>query len=104
MKKPIIFYLLIILAVSLSMSGCSKNENINTVSGEVALFLLKSFERIGNSCQINESVVVAKAEPIIQYEDILSYNAKIHQFLVSDQAKSAIEDMELSVTGLAFGV
>ena len=100
MKIATIFLLGII---GLIFNSCEKN-NLDSVEGNVEFYLLESYQTIGNSCQIDESTVVTKAEPLIRYADLISYDPDHHVFDISGEANAAIRNMHYPVTGIAFAI
>ncbi len=97
-----IFIFAIISIVGFVMYGCEKDE-VNT-DGKVELFLIDSYSKIENSCQIDEKTVITKDSPLISYSDFISYDSKNYEFEISDRAKKAINEIEHSVLGVAFAV
>ncbi|HBL75174.1 MAG: hypothetical protein A2W90_05850 [Bacteroidetes bacterium GWF2_42_66] len=89
--------------IGLVFNSCEKN-NLDSVKGNVEFFLLESYETIGNSCQIDESTVITKAEPLISYADLISYNPDHHVFELSSEAKAAIQNIHHTVFGNAFAI
>ncbi len=89
--------------IGLIFNSCEKN-NLDSVEGNVEFYLLESYETIGNSCQIEESTVVTKAEPLIRYADLISYDPDHHVFEISGEAKAAIQNIHHSVFGTAFAI
>lgn len=97
-----IFTNIIISILSFLTFGCEKDE-INS-DGKVELYLLDSYSNIDNSFQIDETTVKTRTSPLINYSDFISYDAENYEFEISDNAKSAIDNMEHSVHGVAFAV
>lgn len=101
--KPLPIATGLLAAAFLLFSSCSKNE-CSCVDGQVELYLLESFETIGNSCAIDESSVVTLENPLISYTEFISYDAREYTFTVTEKAKVAIDDLDHSVFGIAFAV
>lgn len=101
MRQKIFTYTIIAIFSFLSF-GCEK-ENVSS-DGKVELFLLDSYSKIKNSCQIDETTVITKANPLISYSDLISYDSRNYEFQISDKAKKAINEIEHSVYGVAFAV
>jgi len=97
-----IFTYVIIGILSFLTFGCEKDE-INS-DGKVELYLLESYSKIDNSFQIDETTLKTKTSPLIGYSDFISYDTKNYEFKISDKAKSAIDNIEHSVHGVAFAV
>lgn len=100
MKKKL-FYAVIVLLFC-TVIGCNKDET--TVANGVEIYLIDSFDKIGDGYQIDEKSVVTKDSPLIGYSEILSYDSTKHVFQLSENGISAIENLEHSVFGVAFAV
>ncbi|HHT30223.1 hypothetical protein [Petrimonas mucosa] len=85
----------------LSTYGCDGDV---TTNGKVELYLIQSYTTVDNSYQIVESSVVTAEIPLIEYDDILSYDSKECIFELSDRAINSIKALETSVYGLAFAI
>jgi hypothetical protein len=90
------FFFLFIIA------GC--NENEVSSGNKVELYLIDTFNAIDNTEQIIEASVVLAPEPLIYYEDILSYDQDEFLFRISEKAISAIEQLNVPVNGIAFAI
>lgn len=101
MKRHQLFPGLLALCFFFSVS-CEKNEG--EITGGVELYLLESFDNIGQTCGIELSSVVTEEEPLIKYAEFKSYNAKDFEFKVTDIARGKIDSLEHSVTGIPFAV
>ncbi len=100
-----LFSYLIISVLGLSFPGCETDEGNS--SGKVELYLLETYSRVddsGLSGQIDETTLVTKDSPLINYADFLSYDSADHSFVISDEAKEAVENLQQSVTGVAFAL
>ena len=96
-----IFTYAIIAIFSILALGCEKVSS----DGKVELYLLDSYKTIReHSCQIDETTVKTKANPLISYEDFISYDPDTYEFLLSDRAVKAINDEGYSVFGVAFAI
>jgi len=95
----------VIILVFISSYGCKKSIKANnTNSGrDIEIFLLKSFSTESHG-QIVESTAKLSATPLITYSDILSYNRSEYSFKLSPKAVSAINNIQHSVSGIAFAV
>jgi len=107
MKHIALYYYLkrisIFVILGLFIAGCHKSEDTNYPStGFVELYLLDSYKTIGYSKQIDETSIVTKADPLIAYSDILSYDSSNYTFKITDKAKSAVNSLGLSVFGVPF--
>lgn len=103
MKQKIFVYLSIGILI-IYLWRCEL-EPVNTASeNQVELYLLESYSEKGNTSQIDESTVVTESTPLINYSDFLSYDSLEYVFGISNKAVNAIENLEHSVHGLAFGI
>jgi len=89
---------------SLAIFACDKNEDTKPVTGDVELYLLESYETLGNTCQIDETTVSTKQSPLISYSDFISYKPADYEFTISEKARAKINDLEHSVLGIAFAI
>jgi len=94
----------LIATISFFAISCKKIETTGPVTGYVELYLLDSYKTIGNTRQIDESTVVTKATPLIEYSELLSYDTDKYVFKISDKAKTAINNIKHSVFGVPFAV
>lgn len=101
MIRKLHFLLLFTIPGFLTIS-CDKDAVTPGVS--VDIYLLESFETIDHFCQIDESSIVLQNEPLIRYQDIVSYNSSEYIFSLSSQGQEAIEDFDLAIHGQAFAV
>jgi len=92
----------LIIMSSVVLPGCEKGSC--SVTGDVALYLLESYETIDQTCAILNSSVVLTEHPLISYSDLESYNSNTHVFKISENAKEAIDKLEHSVQGLPFAL
>jgi hypothetical protein len=97
-----------IIIVSLTFFGCKKSivtiETNNANGGkDIEIYLLKSFSTESHG-QIVESTAMLSDTPLITYSDILSYNRSEYSFKLSPKAVSAINNIQHSVSGIAFAV
>ena len=91
----------LILGVMIVLVSCN---SISNSPGEVELYLLRSYETIGTEFQIDEATVVLKESPLVAYSDFLSYDSQHYTFLITDNAKDAIANLEHSVHGVPFAI
>lgn len=92
---------LLLILSSLIVTGC---ETGGEGDGAVELYLLESYETVGGSCEIAASSVVIRDTPLIPYDDFMVYNSDDHLFLITDEAKAAVQGLQHPVSGLAFAV
>jgi hypothetical protein len=86
------------------LSSCNKDDNADKNNRGVELYLLASYETVGNSFQIDKNSVITETYPLIEYSDFLSYNPDEYVFEITEETRTTLEDMGLPVDGLAFGV
>ena len=101
MKLQILFFTLFV-TLNFIFIACDKYENPK--NGSVELFLLDSYKTIGTGYQIDDQTVVTKAQPLVTYSDLLSYNPGTYTFIISDAAKENIKGLKHSVHGMAFAI
>ena len=97
-------FLLPVFCAFLIISSCTKDDPILDANSTVEIYSLESFETIGNTPHINEKTVILAQVPLIEYEDIESYNAKDYIFSFSENAKSIIKTLPHSGHQSAFAV
>lgn len=101
MRQKLFTYAIIAISSVLTF-GCEEDESKS--NGKVELYLLDTYSKIDNSCQIDETTITTQASPLISYADIISYDPTHYTFALSDAARIAIENMEYPVYGVAFAV
>lgn len=80
-------------------------EKINSETGTgVEIYLLESFETMEQSCGIDPGSVVLADDPLVLYSDIISYHSKDYYFKITEEARAAIDSLELSVAGVPFAI
>jgi len=78
-------------------------ENKNTIDeGGIYIYLLADHESLDPLWEIDESTIVPEEKPIIQYEDILSYDSKSHTFKISSAAQESFKGTESSIHSRPF--
>jgi hypothetical protein len=85
--------------IMLSVS-CEKKNTID--EGGIQIYLLADHESLDPLWEIDESTIVPEEEPIIQYEDILSYDPKGHAFKISSSAQESFKSKESSIHSRPF--
>jgi len=91
------------LIYCLLIFSCTES-NLEPLDGEVAFYLLESYETAGDSVRIIPSSVITEEEPLIRYSDILSYNRNNHEFWITEDVSQRLFSMETPLVGRAFGV
>jgi len=94
---------ILILSIAVVSFSCRKSSE-EPVSGNIYFYLLDSYDTKSNSCEILKNTVQLANLPLIEYDDIISYNTLSHSFSISEQAKNVIQELEHSVSGLAFAL
>lgn len=96
---------LIIALFSVFLNACEKQQAQPILTNEpITIYQLKSFEKVANSSQIDESTIVLKDTPLIEYEDIISYSASGNTFILTKKGRKAIENLEQSGIRSAFAI
>jgi len=93
--------ILIILSVFVS---CKKDKHSIKAEGEIEFYLLKSYNTLDNSFMIDESTVITNNEALIKYSDIKSYEPETYMFVISEESKNYISNLEQAIDGLAFAL
>jgi hypothetical protein len=86
------------------ITSCDKNDNSKPIEGDVALFLLNTYETSVGSCQIIDSTAITKEIPLIAYSDFISYNPDNYLFRITEKTKGILDTIEFPVTGTAFAI
>ena len=98
----LIAVVLLIIVTLVVLPACE--EKSDCVEGDVAFYLLESYETTDQTCAILNTSVVLKEHPLIGYSDMESYNSNTHVFKISEDAKDTMEELEYSVFGLPFAL
>lgn len=96
-----IIYILYFLVILVS---CDENIDSRISSSDVELYLLSEFETVENSCEIIESTVKINKNPLIKYDDIISYNKNTYTFIFSDSLDFHNKQVHDSLYKKAFAV
>ncbi|MDX9883194.1 MAG: hypothetical protein RBS73_14120 [Prolixibacteraceae bacterium] len=99
--KPKILTFILTAITGFAFICCEKDDA--DIPGTVDLFLLESYQK-GVGSQIDETTVVTNEEPLVRYEDFISYNPEQYVFLITDRAKAAIQGLQHSSFGIAFAI
>lgn len=84
------------------LTSCHGDEAPSGV--KVEIYLLRSFETLDQTCQIDDAGIALEDEPLIPYSDLVSYNPSEHMFQLSERGKETISDQDLAIHGKPFGV
>ena len=90
--------------VFIVFGSCSKKDNNDPVEGNVELYLIESYSTVDNTMEIDETSIITKQQPLINYSDILSYDADEYMFTISENAKSTIQSINVPVSGMPFAL
>lgn len=99
MKKVLIVTAVLLLVALLS---CEKAGE--PVEGSVDIYLLEDFREGSGDLLINQASVTLSEDPVISYDEIISYNPDTYALKLSDIAKESIFEADPSVYGEAFAV
>lgn len=103
--KKLSFVFILTVIFSFTFSACNEDlPSSEMVLGDIALYLIDSYETVENSTQIIESSVVTKKIPLISYNDFISYDLNEYTFEISDGAENAVKDLNLPTDGTAFAM
>jgi len=76
------------------------NEESNTVD----IYLLKSFNTVGITQEIDINSVVTKSEPFVKYSEIVSYNKRKYEFELTPSAIKNIANEKFPTNGKGFAI
>ncbi len=102
--KTFNFLTIIFFGINLILSGCDKEETNNIKGIDVELYLIESYETTDILYQINENSVITETRPLLYYSDFLSYDSNNYIFVISEESKNRIENLEHSVHGIPFAL
>lgn len=74
------------------------------VSGDVHIYLLESYETLDQSLAIDPSSTVIRAEPLIPYSEICSYEPADHTFRITGKGRDSLDSRSVPVDFEAFAV
>ena len=95
---------IIFLGLSLFLTGCDKEETDEIKGKDVELYLIESHETTDIQYQIDENSVITRTSPLLYYSDFLSYDSNNYVFVISDESKNRIKNLEHSVNGIPFAM
>lgn len=100
MTRPIFFILTILL-----FAGCDKYQYARQPGSGLEFYLIKDFQRAGNSAKIINSSVVLSDSVIIYYDDIVSYDSDNFVFTLTESCADKLNDFENNyIHGTPFAV
>jgi hypothetical protein len=95
----------ILLTALFLFSSCEKDaRNEKEVKGNVCFYLLKSYKTGENSMEIMTGSARITDNPIIGYEDIISYNTNLNIYNISKKARDTVMSLTSTVSGPPFAV
>lgn len=96
-----ILKILILFCIPFLVLSCKKD--LSDITGDVAFYLLESFE-VSGYYQIDESSVVIASEPLIPYNEIESYDDEKHRFVITENMKEELMNRDSAIDFRAFAV
>ena len=96
--------ILIMLFSLFGLTNCEKKCGFGEINGDVDLFLIKTYDNLDQSCQIDDSSVVLEAEALIKYDQIKTYDESEHLFYLNDDGLEMLADTEWPVDGVPFAI
>lgn len=102
--KTFNFLTIFFVGLSLFLTSCEKDETDKTIGENVELYLIESYETTDIQFQINENRVVTKKSPLLYYSDFLSYDSNSYEFVISEESKNRIKNLEHSLHGIPFAL
>jgi hypothetical protein len=100
--KKLNFYLLSLLFVL--STACDNTLTQSDSEAKVELYLIETYTKHEKSLQIVESSVVTQQQPLIAYNDIVSYNSSDNKFELSKKAIETIKNLQTPINGLPFAI
>jgi len=100
MKNILISFLIL----SLTSISCNENDTLFGKHGKVELYEIDQFETINNTDQIDEFSVITKKAPLLNYEDLRSYNSKEFKFEISEHGRQLFEEPPVKTGAFAIKV
>ncbi len=100
--KKLNFVLLALLFVL--STACENNLSQSDSDARVELYLIETYTKHEKSIQLDEKSVVTKQQPLIAYNDIISYNSKEYEFELSKKAIETIKNLQTPINGLPFAI
>ena len=92
------------ILLAIVIFACEKKD-VRPVEGEVELYLVESYSTVdGSSHRIDEASIQTANDPLIAFDDFISYNARTFTFELSEEATDAIRDLDQSVVGKPFAI
>jgi hypothetical protein len=111
MKSLINILICIVLITACLLSCSSEDDNTSLrdtasiVTGKVEFFILKSFDKVEKGCLIVDSSIVLSSEPLLNYSDIISYNASTFTFKITKEASVKLKPLKNPpVSGVPFAL
>lgn len=102
--KTIYFLTIIFLGLTLFLTGCEKEETDKAKGKDVELYLIESYETTDIQYQIDENSVITKTNPLLYYSDFLFYDSNNYVFVISEESKNRIKNLEYPVHGIPFAL
>ena len=87
MTRSIIISLLIVI-----LSGCEKYQYVRQQGYGLEFYLIKNFQKVGNTAKIINSTVKLSDTVIIYYDEIKSYNSDTYTFTVTESCADKLND------------
>ena len=92
-----------LLASLITLIVSCKKINIGE-NGTVDLFLIEKYEKLHQSCQIDEKTVKTENFPFLSYKDFESYDNENYTFKLTNEAAEKVKNLKPSVFGLPFAL
>jgi hypothetical protein len=97
--------LIAILSLLFLLPGCEKFQYTRESGYGIEFYLIRDFDKIGNTSKIIKSSVTITDSVIIYYDDILSYNDDTYTFTVTKEKADQLNDFKNNhIHGTPFAV
>jgi hypothetical protein len=93
---------IIFLGLSQFLTGCDKEGTVKIAGKDVELYFIESYETTDIQYQIDKNSVTTNTNPLLYYSDFLSYDSNNYVFVISEESKNRIKNLEHSVHGIPF--
>lgn len=95
--------LVFVLSLFFMLTACKKDNDEKT-GNSIDIYLISEFETINNTQEIDKNSVELSDNPLVFYNDIISYDAHNYLFKITEEAKTRINNLDDSIYTAAFAV
>jgi len=101
--KKIQTILVFVLTTFFLLTSCKKDNDEKT-GNSIDIYLISNFETINNTQEIDRNSVELSDNPLVFYNDIISYDLHNHLFKITAEAKNRINNLGDSIYTDAFAL